>query len=188
MWQRHGQFFANLTLADDLVGKSSRSVPLKGAYLTDAKADYDRLWGEHVDDRLRSPGLSPTVGGYLKDVYPALATASGKRKSSIDKEASYLKRWTEEIGHLRLNKLRPHHFNKFLTDLASKENDCFDRSINLYLIAIRVVLKAAQRDGHSNPPLPYEGLTWHRVDTKSRQLVTPAEIDRWRGWPAGDQK
>jgi len=118
------------------------------------------------------------VGGYLKDVYTSQADASGKRKSSIKKEGSYLKRWVAKIGHLRLNKLRPHHLNKFLTDLASKENDYSGRSINLYLIAIRALLKAAQRDGHIKPPLPYEGLTWHRVDTKSRQLVTPAEIDR----------
>jgi hypothetical protein len=40
------------------------------------------------------------------------------------------------------------------------------------------VLKAALRDGHVKPPLPFEGLGWQRVDQKTRHLYTPDEIDR----------
>ncbi len=102
--------------------------------------------------------------------------ASGKRRSSIEKECSYLRRWAKEIGHLRLNKLRPFHLNKVLTTLAKE--DYSGRTVNLYLIAIRSALKAALRDGYIKPPLPYEGLEWQRVDTKSRRLVTAADIDK----------
>jgi integrase len=100
---------------------------------------------------------------------------SGKRETSIKKELGYLRRWVAELGHLRLNKIRPHHLNHVLTKLARE--GCAGRSVNLYLIAIRSVLKAAMRDGHIKPPLPFEGLAWQRVDQKSRELYTPAEID-----------
>jgi hypothetical protein len=50
-------------------------------------------------------------------------------------------------------------------------------SVNLYLLAIRHVIKAALRDGHIKPPLPFEGLGWQRVDTKSRPLYSPDEVD-----------
>ncbi len=177
MWLRNGQYFANLAVADDLGRKTSRWVPLVGTTFTEAKADYDRLRVEREDDRLRPLGLSPTLQDYLDQVYTRQAEASGKRDSSIAKEASYLQRWAEKIGHLRLNKLRPHHLNRFLTDLA--DEDYSGRSINLFLIAIRALLKAALRDGYLKPPMPYVGLTWQRVDTKTRQLVTPAEIDQF---------
>ena len=176
LWLRNGKYFANLTVADDLGRKSSRWVPLAGCSFTDAKEDYDRLRVERVDDRLRPLGLTPTLCDYINDSHKPQLAASGKRASSIEKEEGYLRRWSEKIGHLRLNKIRPHHLNKFLTELAGKEYS--GRTINLFLIAIRAVLKSAQRDGHIKPPLPFEGLTWHRVDTKSRQLYSPTEIDQ----------
>ncbi len=120
-------------------------------------------------------GLTPTLRDFIRDVYQPQLAVSGNRDSSIAKEKSYLRRWSEKIGHLRLNKIRPHHLNKFLTELA--KNKYSGRTINLFLIAIRAALKAALRDGHLKPPMPFDGLTWHRVDTKSRQLYTPAEID-----------
>jgi hypothetical protein len=46
--------FRQLTVADDLGRKSSRWVPLAGTSLPAAKADYDRLRVERVDDWLRS--------------------------------------------------------------------------------------------------------------------------------------
>jgi hypothetical protein len=63
---------------------------------------------------------------------------------------------------MRLNKVRPHHLNRVLTDLAGQ--DYSGRSVNLFLIAIRGLLKAALRDGHVKPPLPFDGLGWQRVD------------------------
>jgi integrase len=176
LWQRNGAFYANLTVTDDLGTKSARWVPLAGTTLTEAKADYDRLKVERSDDRVRPLGLTPTVRDYAEKTYFLQLDASGKRDSSIEKEKSYLKRWNEKIGAVRLNRLRPFHLNKFLTELSGEEYSA--RSINLYHIAIRGLLKAALRDGFLKPPLPFEGLSWQRVDTKSRDLFTPEEIDQ----------
>ena len=69
LWQRNGRYYANLTLSDDLGKKSSRFVPLSGAGLGEAKADYDRLRVERDDDRLRPLGLTPKLSDYFTDSY-----------------------------------------------------------------------------------------------------------------------
>jgi integrase len=174
MWQRHGRFFANLTVADDLGRKSSRMVPLNGATFEEAKDDHRRLMVERDDDRLRPLGLTPTLADYLTAHTQRLAL-SGKRPASVEKETAYLNRCAANLGHLRLNKVRPHHLSTWLAGLA--EQEYAPRSINLHLIAVRGLFKAAMRDGHVKPPLPFEGLGWQRVDQKSRQLYTPEEIN-----------
>lgn len=174
LWQRNGHFYANLTVSDDLGRKTSRWVLLAGAALDEVKADYARLVTERADDRLRPLGLTPTLGDYI-GVYTKQLEVSGKRAATVEKEKTYLKRWSAKIGHIRLNKLRPHHLSRILTELAGE--DYAARSVNLYLISIRHVLKAALRDGHIKPPLPFEGLDWQRVDQKSRQLCPANEVE-----------
>ena len=100
LWQRNGRFFANLTVADDLGRKTSRMVPLSGATLDEAKADYARLTTERADDRLRPLGLTPLLADYIEVHLQALAV-SGKRASSVQKETAYLKRWSAKLGQLR---------------------------------------------------------------------------------------
>ena len=91
LWQRNGRFFANLTVADDLGRKNSRMVPLNGASLDEAKADYARLTTERADDRLRPLGLTPLLADYITVHTQALAV-SGKRASSVQKETACRKR------------------------------------------------------------------------------------------------
>lgn len=176
VWERNGRFYANFTVSDDLGQKSSRWVPLAGLNLDEARKDYNRLQIERDDDRLRPLGLTPKLADYISDSYLKTLATSGKRASSIAKETTYLRCWAEKLGQLRLNKIRPHHLSRFLTDLGA--DGYAARSVNLYLIAIRGVLKAALTDGHIKPPLPFEGLSWQRVDQKARSLFTPEEVDR----------
>jgi len=175
MWLRNGRYFGNVTVTDDLGKKTSRMVPMNGAALDGARDDYRRLLVEREDDRLRPLGLTPTVRDYVS-VYTQQLAVSAKRASTVQKETAYLDHWKEKIGHVRLNKVRPHHLNKVLTDLAGQDYSA--RSVNLFLIAIRGLLKAALRDGHIKLPLPFEGLGWQRVDQKTRTLYSPDEIDQ----------
>ena len=177
VWLRNGRFYANFTVADDLGRKSSRWVPLSGTTLTDAVSDYNRLKVERDDDRLRPLGLTPKLADYISESYLKTLAASGKRPSSIEKETAYLRRWSEIIGQLRLIKIRPFHLSRFLTDLSNENYS--GRSLNLYLIAIRAVLKAALRDDFIKPPLPFEGLQWQRVDQKARELFTPDDVNKF---------
>ena len=157
LWQRNGHYYANLTVAADLGSKTSRFVSLKPATLDEAKADYDRLLTERDDDRLRPLGLTPTVADCIV-VYTWQLEVSGKRATTAEKEKSYLNRWSGKIGHIRLDKICPHHLSRILTDLARE--GYAGRSVKLYLISIRHVRKAALRDGHVKPRLPFEGLGW----------------------------
>ena len=108
---------------------------------------------------MRLPFRHTGNSDYLQNHTQALG-ASGKRASSVQKETAYLKRWSERLGRVRLNKIRPHHLSRVLTELAGEDYSA--RSVNLYLIALRAVFKAALRDGYVKPPLPFEGLGWQR--------------------------
>lgn len=130
LWQRNGHFYANMSVADDLGRKTPRWVLLVGDRLDDAKADYARLQTERADDRLRPRGLTPKLSDYI-GVYEQQLEASGKRATTVAKEKSYFKRWSAKIGHVRLNKLRPHHLSRVLTELAGEGYSA--RSVNLYL-------------------------------------------------------
>jgi len=94
MWQRQGRYFANLTVADDLGRKTARMVPLNGATLDEAKADYARL-----QTSVPTTGCAPW--GSRR---PSLTTSKftlnasqfrGKRPSSVQKETAYLKYWSK---------------------------------------------------------------------------------------------
>lgn len=175
LWQRNGRFFANITVADDLGRKKSQFAPLNGGTLDEAKVDYARLQTERADNRLRPLGLTPTLSDYLRKSYlPALA-ASGKRPASVAKENHQLERWATEIGHLRLNKLGPGHIDAVLVKLANE--GLSGRTVNLYVIAVRNLIKAAARDRHCQRPMPFEGSSWRKWDRKARSLVSPAEVD-----------
>ncbi len=176
LWQRNDRFYANLTIADDLGKKTSRFVPLNAASLTEAIEDYRRLQVERGEDRLRPIGMVPELGQYVEATYAETLRNTGKREASIRKEAGHLQHWCKRIGHLRLNKIRPFHLAAVLTGLT--KDGLSGRTVNLYLISIRSVLKAARRDGHIKPPLPFEGLDWQKVDNKARRLFTADEVDQ----------
>ncbi len=176
LWQRNGRYFANLTVADDLGRKKSQFAPLSAGTLDEAKADYARLLTERADNRLRPLGMVPTFAEYLRKAYLPALTASGKRLASVVKEKRQLERWATEIGHLRLNKLGPGHLDAVLVKLSNE--GLSGRTVNLYVIAARNLIKAAARDRHCQRPLPFEGIMWRKWDRKSRSLVTPEEIDR----------
>jgi integrase len=176
LWQRNGRFFANITVADDLGRKKSQFVPLSAATLEEARADYARVLTERSDNRLRPLGMVPTFAEYLHKAYLPALSASGKRPASVVKEKRQLEHWAGEIGHVRLNKLGPGHLDAVLVRLSKEKLS--GRTANLYLIAVRNLIKAAARDRFCQRPLPFEGLGWRKWDRKSRNLVTPEEIDR----------
>lgn len=97
-------------------------------------------------------------------------------QASVVKEKRQLERWAAEIRHVRLNKLGPGHLDAVLVKLSNA--GLSGRTVNLYVIAARNLIKAAAPDRHCQRPLPFEGIVWRKWDRKSRSLVTPEEIDR----------
>ncbi|MBE7501652.1 MAG: hypothetical protein HS113_15380 [Verrucomicrobiales bacterium] len=98
--------------------KTSRFVPLNATSLSEALDDYRRLRVERDEDRLRPIGRVPTLTEYVDQSYADALRNSGKRDASVRKELGYLRLWCRQLGHLRLNRIRPFHLGTVLTDLA----------------------------------------------------------------------
>ena len=99
---------------------------------------------------------------------------SGKKPDTWVTERVHLGQWKESIGHLRLDKIRPHHVTKHLQKLKGKGRA--NRTCNLAMVCLRNVLKAARVDGFIKT-LPVDGIPWMRCDKKSRRLFTREDID-----------
>ena len=168
LWIRNGRYFAGMTVEDDSGAKSARKIPLTGATtLEEAKRAYDQLKTKRVEGSLPVIGRQPKFGSFLAEEYESRLQASGKRETSLQKERGYLRHWNDKLGHLRLNEIRTRHIQAVLDELAT-DRGYQGRSVNLYLIALRNALKAAQVSGYLKPPLPFEGIPWLKTDTKSR--------------------
>lgn len=178
LWTRGASYYGCMTVTDEVGRKKQRMVKLTGESLADAKADYARLLTERADNRLRPEaiGQAPTFAEYLKERYLPALQASGKRPETVRKDSRHLNRWAAELGHLRLNKINPGHLDGVLVKLSNE--GLHGRTVNLHLIAVRGLFKAAARDRHVQRPLPYEGLVWRRFDRKARGLLAPTDADR----------
>ncbi len=174
LWQRNGAFFARITVEGDDGAKDVKWVPLpKAMTASQAQDEFRLLLVERDENRLRHVGQAPKLAEYI-DHHVAGLAASGKRASTIGKESGCLSRWAGKLGNLRLDQIRPHHVTSFLDSL--KRDGFSGRTCNLYLIALRHVMKRARRDGYLKS-LPTADLEWQKTDIKKRELVTVAELD-----------
>ena len=174
LWRRNGQFYARIVIENAEGQKSTPYVPLKSITTAEAQDEFRRLLVERKENRLRPIGQSPTLASYIK-TFLGQRQVSGIRPSSFEKDEGNLARWETKLGHLRLDQLRPSHVTGFITEI--RKGGRSPRTANLYLITIRLLLKAARRDGHIKT-LPTEGITPQKTTTKKRALVTPAELER----------
>ena len=145
MWERGGKYFANMTLTDELGNKLTRWMPLEGGSIDLARSHYRKLLVQRQDEQLLPVSLSPKLKAFYTSTHLPLLEASGKREASIKKEIRYIERWMQAMGSVRLNKIRPNHLTKVMVQFTKK--GLSNRTINLHLIAIRQVLKAAIREG-----------------------------------------
>jgi hypothetical protein len=89
-----------------------------GRRCKDAEADNRSLRVERDDDHLRPRGRSPTLADFV-GVYEQPPEVSGKRAASVEKEKALLRGWRQQLGHLRLDKIQPHHLSRVLTTLTA---------------------------------------------------------------------
>ena len=175
MWERGGKYFANMTLTDELGNKLTRWMPLEGGSIDLARSHYRKLLVQRQEERLLPVSLSPKLREFYQSTHLPLLRGSGKRPATIKKEIRYINRWVDAMGSVRLNKIRPSHLSKVMVGFTTQ--GLSSRTINLHLIAIRQVLKAAVREGFIPAPGPHAGLEWRKVDEKERDLYTSQEVD-----------
>jgi integrase len=109
----------------------------------------------------------------LEQTYLPRLDTSGKKADTLVTEKGHLNRWSESLGPLRLDKVRPHHITAHLQKLKQKGKA--NRTCNLSLVMLRNVLKSARVDGFIKS-LPVEGIPWQRTEKKAHRLYTAEDI------------
>lgn len=190
LWERNGRYYAQLKIENPITGiKKTKRVPLKDgegnpvATVAQAVAQLARLQTQRSDNALPVLSRQPKFADYAKRYLESISAGQGAKKPGTrEKEKAILGRWTEAVGHLRLDQIKRVHVNRFI-DNRLKEVDksgqprAGARTINLDVITLRVVMKRALSDGLIQR-LPTEGLRPLKSTAPRRSLVTVADIDK----------
>jgi integrase len=182
LWVRNGRFYAQLKIENPVTGlKKTRRVPLNDKdgnpvqTASQAVTELKRLQTQRVDNLLpvleRTPKFSDYVVRYLAFISSGQGT---KKPGTIQKEKSILARWTDCIGQLRIDQIKRVHVNRFIE--GRLKDNVSPRTINLDVIALRVVLKGALEDGLIQR-LPTEGLRPLKTTTRRRSLFTSQDLE-----------
>lgn len=150
-------------------------MPLEGTTAAEAKQEFDKLVAERNENRLRHIGRSPKIADYLKETYLLRLETSGKKPDTLVTQKGHLNRWKESIGHLYLDKIKPHHLTAHLQKLKTEGRA--SRTCNLSLVCLRNMLKSAKVDGFIKV-LPVDGIIWQRTEKNAHRLCTREDIDQ----------
>jgi integrase len=182
LWERNGRFYAQLKVENSITGiKKTRRVPLLDkdrnpvTTVAQAIAELNRLRTQRADNTLPVLGRTPKFGDYAARYLDAISAGVGeKKRATIDKERRILARWADAIGGLRLDQIKRLHVNRHVE--ARLKSGAKPRTVNLDVIALRVVLKRALEEGLIQR-LPTEGLRPLKTTTPKRALVSSADLD-----------
>ena len=183
LWIRGTRYYARLNVENPLTGiKKNQRVPLVTKdgipvqTVAQAMAELNRLQTQRSDNTLPTLARTPKFNEYSARYLDFIGSGQGTKKlGTVAKEKAILKRWSDYIGGLRLDQIKRVHVNRFI-ESRLKEN-VSPRTINLDVIALRVVFKRALSDGLVQR-LPMEGLRPLKTSTKKRSLFTAADLDK----------
>lgn len=189
LWVRNGRYYARLNVENPLTGiKKTKWVPLVDKdnnpveTVPQAVAELNRLKTHRADNTLRNIGRTSKLADYVKTYLENIGAGQGaKAPATVAKEKTILGRWVDEIGQLRLDQIKRVHVTRFITS-RQKEKDSngnpkvCNRTINLDVIGLRCVLKAAMNEGLIQQ-LPMQGLKPLPEEETKRPLFTAAELD-----------
>ena len=173
LWRRNGKFVARITVEDAAGRKAVKWVPLEASSAAEAQEKFRTLLVERKENHLRHIGRCPKFADYVTETYDPRLAASGKKPDTLVTERVHLKQLAESLGHLHLDKIRPHHIKGHLQKL--KERGMANRTCNLAVVVFRNVFKSAKVDGFVKV-LPVEGIDWLRSKKKARRLFTREDI------------
>lgn len=183
LWIRGERFYAQLTVENPITGlKRVKRVPLvdkDGKPVTTAPqavAAMERLRVKRSDNDLPTLRRTPKFSEYVKTYVDSIKAGLGTKKpASIAKDESSLAKWSEHIGQLRIDQIKPAHINSFVTKRLRA--GWKPRTCNLDVISLRCCLKKAREDGWIQR-LPMEGLRPLKVATPRRPFFSTADIDQ----------
>jgi integrase len=177
LWSRNGRYYAQLALEDLETGrKRVRRVPLEeAATVAQAKARLEELKVARKKGALtvlkQAPDFEAFAAEYLR-YYEQVPGA--KKASTLRTESHAIDRWTEHVGHMRLDQIRRIHVDSFIR--ARQSQGVAARTVNLEVTVLRNVLNKAV-DAKWIHRLPTENLRPLKSKPPKRQLVTSADIE-----------
>ena len=193
LWVRNGRFYAQLKIENPITGlKKTRRVPLNDTdgrpvqTAAQAVAELKRLQTQRADNLLPILERTPKFGDYAARYMAFISSGQGTKKpGTIQKEKSLLARWTDYLGQLRIDQIKRVHVNRFIE--ARLKEEVSPRTINLDVIALRVVLKRALEDGLIQR-LPTEGMRPLKTTSRKRPLFTTEDLEKIGAAAAGKRK
>ena len=183
LWVRNGRFYAQLKIENPITGlKKTRRVPLNdkdgNRVQTAAQAvgELKRLQTQRADNQLPILERTPKFNDYVARYIAFVSSGQGTKKpGTIQKEKAILARWADYLGQLRIDQIKRVHVNRFIE--ARLKEDVSPRTVNLDVIALRVMLKGALEDGLIQR-LPTEGLRPLKTITRKRPLFTAEDLEK----------
>lgn len=191
LYQRNGRFYAQLWVDRGYGKKSARRFALftpdnsPARTLEEAKEAMEVKRHERRENSLPILGRKPIFVDYC-GTYFEKATVQRKRPGTVENERQAIARWRSHLGHLRIDKISTPLIAGFLDKRMKggafggrKLAPVSERTVNLDLMALRNVLKAAVEDGYLRD-LPKIKLLAEPPSPK-RQLLTPIEFEQLIG-------
>ena len=178
LWRRNDVFYARLTVLDETTGhKSTKRVRLEKAQtVAEARIALQDLQKDRREENLPVLKLSPKLTTYWEDYFKFYdAVKDAKRHGTLRLEKTASRSWLAYLPELRLKEITRKHINGFIA--ARQAEGLAPRSVNLYLIALRNVLKRAKEEGWIKT-LPTDNLRPLKVDQRKRRLYSPAEMEQ----------
>ncbi len=183
LWVRNGRFYAQLKIENPITGlKKTRRVPLNDTdgqpvqTAAQAVAELKRLQTQRSDNLLPVLERTPKFCNYVVQYLAFISSGKGTKKpGTIQKEKAILARWADYLGQLRIDQIKRVHVNRFIE--ARLKDEVSPRTVNLDVIALRVVLKRSLEEGLIQR-LPTEGLRPLKTTTRKRPLFTADDLEK----------
>lgn len=187
LYMRNDRYYTQLWIERDDGRKTARRFPLitdegrPARTLDEAKEALEITRHDRRNNLLPTEGRKPIFTSYT-ETYFEKATVKRKRTGTLENEKQAVKRWNSVLGHVRVDRISKQmiaaYVDKRMKGGVFGETEFMpvtERTVNLDLIVLRNVLKAAVNDGHLRD-LP-RIKTLETAPPPKRQLVTPKEFE-----------
>jgi len=176
LYTRNGRYYVQLWVTREDGKKTARKFPLTKddvavTNLNEAREAADVLRNDRREKRLPTSGHKPEFADYV-ETYFGKPTVAAKKESTLASERQALKRWKAHLGKVRINRIEAGDISAF-RDKRLRAG-LHRRTVNLDVIALRNVLKAAVEDGYLREMPKAKMMKVSKPD--KRPLLTPEQF------------
>ena len=144
LWQRGARFYAQLRVHESGVSRSTR-IALEATTVAKAVEELEEKKLQRRKGELAVLTHAPKLAEAIEQ-YKAGAEFTAKRPASQSNETGYFKLWKERLGHLRVDKIQTPAIIGVRDEVHKR--GCSARTCNLYVGALKQVLKYCRERGH----------------------------------------